>query len=107
MMSLKTPKILLTTVLMAGSFAAFAQTTTPAEGTTAVGVTKQEASKAIQKAVPSSNVATVVNNEPKATGSAATVTTTAPATTATATAATTMADAPPKMIKRKARADRN
>ena len=100
MISLKTPKILLATVLIAGSVAAFAQTTAPAEGTTAVGVTKQEASKAMKKAVPSSNVATVVNNEPKATDSAATVTTTVPAST-------TMADAPPKTIKRKARADRN
>ncbi len=101
MIHLKITKTLLTTALVVGSVAAIAQTTAPAEGATAVGVTKQEASKAVKKAVPSSNVATVVNNEPKATDSApaATMTTVEPATP--------MADAPPKVIKRKARADRN
>ena len=105
MIRLKTPKILLATVLVASSIAAFAQTngSAAAEAPTAVGVTKQEAAKAMKKAVPNSNIATVVNTDPKATNSApapaANVTTTTPAAT--------MADAPPKMIKRKARADRN
>ena len=62
MIRLKTPKILLATVLVASSIAAFAQTNGSA---------------------PAANVTT------------------------TTTPAATMADAPPKMIKRKARADRN
>ena len=104
MISLKTPKILLATVLIAGSVAAFAQTPVPAEGTTAVGVTKQEASKAMKKAVPSSNVATVVKNEPKPVDAAPVANTT---TTTATTTTDTMGDAPLKMKKRKARADRN
>ena len=71
MKTLTTTKILLATVLIAGSGAAFAQTSTmPNMGTnqttTGVGVTPQAAAEANRQAVPRSDTGTVVRTSPNA-----------------------------------------
>lgn len=115
---MKINKTLLVAILALGSFAASAQTNgtavpAPAPGatstqpTTAVGVTPQEASQAIKKAVPRSDTATVVTNPPKAAQSAPAV----DEKTVVTTGANANADVKPmksvKPVQRKARADRN
>ena len=77
MKTLTTTKFLLATALIAGSVAAFAQTsgtsgtgTTSGMGTnqpaTGVGVTPQTAAEANRQAVPSSDTGTVVRTSPNA-----------------------------------------
>jgi len=101
MTNLTTTKIWLATALVAGSFAAVAQTSdtagTSTTPSTSIGVTPQAAAEAARKAVPRSDTATVVRTTPNAADSARNATGTTEGT----------GDTSPRTTARAARADRN
>lgn len=103
--------LLASTVLLVAATGAIAQTTTPTANPSTVGVTPQDASEAMRKAVPRTDTGTVVRTDESAADKARTAVDAARPSDSATPDATARRDTPTRSNARKttrpARADRN